>query len=398
MKLLLLTPQLPYPPQQGTSLRNYHILRGLAGRHALSLLSFVEPDQPLTADSPLHALCRRIVTVPVPQRSGRQRLWRLLVDSRPDMAHRLQSDAFDAALRGLLAEEAFDVVQIEGIELARALPLIRQASPASRILFDDHNAEAELQYRNFLTDLRQPRRWPAAAYSLVQTGRLRRFERRTCQAADWVSVVSPADRAHLCRLLPALEPLVVPNSIDVTQYQVAVTDDTPRFDVVFIGKMDYRPNIDAALWFGREIWPRVLRARPGSTWAVVGQKPHARLAWLGELPGVTVTGRVAEVQPYLAGAAVFVMPFRAGSGTRLKFIEAMAAGKAIVSTTVGAEGFPVGHGREVLLVDEPAAFAAAVVGLLSRPGERARLGHAARQFAAGYDWRAVVPLFETLWG
>ncbi|MCI0399228.1 MAG: glycosyl transferase family 1, partial [Chloroflexi bacterium] len=180
--ILLLTPQLPFPPQQGTSLRNYHIVRGLAGRPAVTLLSFREAEQ--TDDpaviAPLLELCAAIHTVPVPPRSLGQRLARLLASRRPDMAHRLQSPAFDLALRELLLAHSFDIVQVEGIELARLIPLIRQLSPASKIVFDDHNAETELQRRAFWTDLPNPRRWPAAAYSWIQTGRLARFERWAC--------------------------------------------------------------------------------------------------------------------------------------------------------------------------------------------------------------------------
>jgi glycosyltransferase involved in cell wall biosynthesis len=271
---------------------------------------------------------------------------RLFTDRRPDMAHRLYSRAFEAALIEVLAGERFDVVQIEGIELAWLMPLIHLHSPAGRIVFDDHNAEAELQRRAFLTDVGNPRRWVAALYSWIQAGRLRRYERWACRTADAVVVVSQADAGHIQALDANLSVTVIPNCIDVTDYQTDSRPGDPRFDLVFSGKMDYRPNIDAVLWFAREIWPLIRRERPETTWAIVGQKPHARLDWVKELPGVTVTGWVEAVQPYLAGAAVYIMPFRLGSGTRLKMIEAMAAGKAIVSTAVGAEGlrsFPAGR-------------------------------------------------------
>jgi polysaccharide biosynthesis protein PslH len=317
---------------------------------------------------------------------------------RPDMAHRLHSPVFNATLRQLLAEETFDVVQVEGIELARSIEIVRQASPRSKIVFDDHNAETELQRRNMQTDLALPRRWPAAAYSAVQVGRLRRFEAWACGAADWVTAVSAADQSHLQALIaPATTPIsVIPNCLDVAQYRLDGETAVP-FDVVFSGKMDYRPNVDAALWFADEVWPRILAQRPSATWAIVGQKPHPRLARLRDLPGVTVTGWVARVQPYLAGAGVVALPFRIGSGTRLKLIEAMAAGKALVSTPIGAEGFPVQHGREIVLAEGGAALATAVLHLLDNAEERARLGQAAQQFAQRYDWRVVVPQFETIY-
>jgi glycosyltransferase involved in cell wall biosynthesis len=193
----------------------------------------------------------------------------------------------------------------------------------------------------------------------------------------------------------------ISNSIDVDAYNdlPALEDgaNLPHHDLIFMGKMDYRPNVDAVLWFAAEVWPAIRQALPGATWAIVGQKPHARLEGLGQMDGVTVTGWVERVQPYLAGGTLFLMPFRVGSGTRLKLIEAMAAGKAIVSTPIGAEGFPVQHKREIYLGETAAELKAAVLHLLQNPEERARLGQAARAFARRYDWRVGVPQFEQVY-
>ncbi|HSM56161.1 MAG TPA: glycosyltransferase [Candidatus Sulfomarinibacteraceae bacterium] len=402
LTILLLTPQLPYPPHQGTSLRNYHLIRGLARRHEVHLLSFQDANHPDPggAIQRLEVLCASVTTAPAPRRTARERLRRLIIDSRPDMAHRLQSAAFDDALRSLLRARPYDVAQVEGIELAAAMPLIRNEQPACRIVFDDHNAEAELQYRAFLTDVRRPARWPLALYSLVQWRRLRRYEKWAAQSADAVTVVSHSDKLHLENLASSLEPTVIPNCIDITEYGKKLSPDVtiPKYDVVFSGKMDYRPNVDAMLWFGDAIWPHIRREKPDATWAIVGQKPHRRLEPLAKLPGVTITGFVPDVQPYLTGAGVYVMPFRMGSGTRLKLIEAMACGKAIVSTHTGAEGFPVNAGEQLLLADDPDHFAEAVLALLSDGGRREALGAAAREFAAAYDWRRIVPRLDEVYG
>lgn len=398
--LLFLTPQLPYPPHQGTSLRNFHILQGVAGQHDITLLSYLEENQTAVPEAiaPLAEICRQIVTVPVPARSRGRRLRQLLTTRRPDMAHRLFSPEFNTQLQPLLARNRFDVVQVEGIELARTMAAVRVVSKGSKIVFDNHNAETELQRRNMLTDWGQLRRWPAAAYSWVQVGRLARFERWACLEADWITAVSEADKQHLQALLPgrSLPVTVIPNCIDVTRFQTP-PETAVAFDLLFTGKMDYRPNVDAVLWFADAVWPLIKAARPATTWAIVGQKPHPRLERLRALEGVTLTGWVEAVRPYLAGAAVFVMPFRIGSGTRLKLIEAMAAGSAIVSTPVGAEGYPVQDGRELLLADTPAAWATAVAELLADPARRAKLGETARQFATAYDWRVVVPRFNQIY-
>jgi polysaccharide biosynthesis protein PslH len=399
--VLLLMPQVPYPALQGTSLRNLNIVRGLAQAYRVHVLAAVEApvggglveDTLEPVPQPLRELTARVERVVVAPRSRRQRLWRLVSDRRPDMAHRIYGPAFAAALAKLLRAQPFAVVQVEGIELAAAIPLIRELQPEARIVFDDHNAEAALQERALRTDLGEPLRWPAAAYSWLQVGRLQRFERCACRAADHVIAVSEADQASLRALVGTggTPVTVVPNAIDVARYQEPVTGDLPHYDILFSGKMDYRPNVDAVLWFGQEIWPEIIAERPETTWAIAGQKPHRRLARLRDLPGVTVTGRVEDVRPYLAGATVYVMPFRMGSGTRLKLIEAMAVGVPMVSTRLGAEGFPVEDGRELLLAQEPGAFASAVLRLLEDGELRARLSAAGRHLAWQYDWRRVMP-------
>lgn len=399
-RILVLTPQLPYPPQQGTSLRNYHLLRALTQRHDVTLLSFAERDGPGDT-ARLGEIVRVLPPVPVPSRTTAQRLRQLLATRTADMALRLQSEELAAALRQALASDRYDAVQIEGIEMAWTMPLIREAAPGAKIVLDCHNAETELQRRTFRSDARRPVRWPAAVYSAIQIGRLERFERKALRAADARLAVSQEDAAILAHLLDgSLDPgvAVVPNTIDVDEYRwKGPVPDTTRFDLVFTGKMDYRPNVDGVLWFAESIWPLITARRPATTWAVVGQRPHPRLAAIRELPGVSVTGRVAGVQPYLAGAAVYVMPLRVGSGTRLKVIESMAAGCAVVATKVAVEGFPVRSGYEALLADAPEAFAAAVLELLAHPEQRAAMGRRAAAFAEGYDWRQVAPLLDKVY-
>ena len=406
--ILLLTPQLPYPPHQGTSLRNFHIIEGLADRHQITLLSFIENHQPSEKPirTPLTELCRQVITISAPQiRSMPKRLLQMLSSSLPDMALRLESQYFDVTLRRLLSANRFDVVQVEGIEMARAISTIREVMPKQKLIYDAHNAEAVLQNRALQADLGNPRRWPAAAYSWIQTNRLRQFELWVCHQADWVTSVSQIDKENLA--LQAGEntvPItVIPNCIDVSEYKLALKPPVPLittavgFDIVFLGKMDYRPNVDAVLWFADKIWPRILSSKPEATWAIVGQKPHARLNSLKNEPGITVTGWVEQVQPYLIGAKVIVMPFRVGSGTRLKLIEALAAGKAVVSTTLGVEGYPVHDGKELLLADSPSAMATKVLDLLNDPLARDKLGETGQIFAQQYDWRRVIPKFDEVY-
>ena len=396
MKLLFLTPQRPYPPHQGTTIRNFNLIRELAERHQVWLLAFLEPNQPLDS-GPLTSLCQAVETIPAPIRSTSTRLRQMLTTARPDMGWRLWSTTFEAKLKARLQATEIDVVHLEGIEMAPYLPTIRQFAPQAKIIYDDHNAEWVLQQRNFSVDVKNPRRWAAAAYSLVQTLRLKRYERWVCQQADAVVVCSEADRQAIRQLDPSLTITLVSNGVDLETYATYSGESIP-FDLVFTGKMDYRPNIDAMLWFADQVLPHILAARPQTSLGIVGQRPHPRLDRLKASPAITITGYVDDILPYIAGAGVYVAPFRVGGGTRLKLLEAMAMRKAIVATTVGAEGYPVTAGQEMLLIDEPAQMAADILRLLKDEDAQRQLGqHAHRFVQAHYSWQALVPRLERLY-
>ncbi len=402
MRLLFLTPQLPYPPQQGTTLRNFNLIAGLSRRHHVYLLSFLTPDDDPEAVASLHEKHISVNTAPQPTRTTRQRVWNLFTSSLPDMAHRLASPRFEQLLKQVLHDHEFDVIEFEGIEMIPYLPTVlthvQNADRHPLLVFDDHNAEYLLQKRVFQADVRLPLRWPGAAYSFVQWQRLRRYEAWACRQVDAVIVVSESDAAALRRIVPEVETTVVPNGVDIAYYASYSSGDTlPPHSLVFTGKMDFRPNVDAALWFADRVLPLIRARFPNARFYIVGQKPHPRLERLRSMPGIVITGRVPDVRPYIGGAAVYTVPLRSGGGTRLKVLEAMAMRRPIVSTTVGCDGFPVHDGREVLLADSAAEFAKRVIELLQAPERGRSLGKAAFAFARQYDWSAIVPLLEEVY-
>ena len=400
MHVLVLTPQLPYPPHQGTTIRNYNLLAGLARHHQVAMLSFLGPGDDLSQATPLTDLCEATYTFPQPRRSTRQRLWNTFTSPWPDMAHRLATPAFGRKLLRLLRAHSVDVIQFEGIEM---IPYLRTLishrdvlGGLPRLVFDDHNAEHVLQRRFLQTDLRTPARWPLALYSLIQWQKLKRYEAWACRQVDAVIAVSDEDADALQRIVPGLQVTVVPNGVDISIYAAFSGPKAALgpHNLVFTGTMDFRPNVDAAIWFCRRVLPRIQRHVPSARFYIVGQRPHPRVLELQNQPGVEVTGAVPDQMPYIGGATVFVIPMRGGGGTRLKVLEAMAMRRAIVSTSMGCSGFPVAHGSEVLLADGETAFAQEVVGLLQNPARREALGEAAFSFARRYDWRAIVPRLE----
>ncbi|HAL61073.1 MAG TPA: glycosyl transferase family 1 [Chloroflexi bacterium] len=393
MKILFLTPELPYPPDRGASIRSFNLIKNLAPRHEIHLLSFSAKESDLAEAGPLLDLCSQIETLPTPHRSTLQRLLPVLLSPLPDMALRLPSSEFESKLWALLQEEDFDVVQVEAIEMARYIPTITESRRPPRLTFDDINAEYLLQRRAFETDLRHLR-WLGAVYSLIQWGKLRRYEAWACRRADQVVAVSETDKEALCRLVPGLPVSVVPNGVDTQYYQP--TEGETDGSLVFTGKMDFRPNVDGVLWFFERVWPLVKGRLPQARLLVVGRNPSPRLSPLLQDPQVRVTGFVPDVRPYIAQANIYLVPLRMGGGTRLKVLEAMAMGKAIVSTSLGCEGIKT-TGQELVIADNESDFAQRVIDLWGDEKRRKGLGVAARRLAKEYDWKVITPLLEQVY-
>jgi sugar transferase (PEP-CTERM/EpsH1 system associated) len=401
MRILILTPQLPYPPHQGTTLRNFNIIKHLAPRHEITLLSFGTPNELRDAAS-LRALCARIEIAPYPARTLAQRAWTTLTSPLPDMALRLQSRAMHAHADALLREQ-FDAIQIEGIEMARYLLTSNFQLPTSKIVFDDHNAEYVLQRTAFESDVKRLARAHAALYSLIQWKKLERYERAICERAHHIVAASDTDTNFIRALFTnyQLPITTIPNGVDTEFYipsEEVCAKPPAELALVFTGKMDFRPNIDAMTWFCDDILPRIRAEIPLAHIVIVGQKPAPRIAALAHRDGVQITGAVPDVRPFIADAAVYVVPLRMGSGTRLKVLEAMAMGKAIVSTARGVEGIALEPERDALIADDPDAFARAVIALLRDPARRRALGASARVRAeADYDWRKIIPAFDQIY-
>ncbi len=394
MRLLFLTGQVPYPPHAGGALRTYGLLHGLhqAG-YSIDLLTFIDADQPDPASTPLAEYCDQIITVPTPRRHLPTRLRELLTTSQPDMARRAFATAFQAKLRSQLVHRAYDLVQIESLEMAAYLPTINAVRPAVRVIYDSFNAEYDLQRLMYEVDRHNLSRLPYAIYSLVQSRRLSSFEKSVCEQVDRVIAVSDEDARAFANLAPGVPVEVIPNGIFVEEY----SRTTQQFDLgsaalVFTGTMNYRPNVDAVLWFADHVLGDIRKTVPDVRFFVVGNRPHERLYAIRQRSEVEVTGYVQDVLPFLHSAAVYVAPLRMGSGTRLKLLQAMAARCAIVSTHVGVAGIKATPGQELILADDAISFAQATIGLLRDPAGRARLGKAAHDLVCQqYDWTVILP-------
>lgn len=425
MKILFLTPQLPNPPHKGTTIRNFNLIKQLSRRHEVHLLSFIRSEEDHPWVDELRKYCRGVETVIAPE----HRMWRRLVtfffSPLPDMAVRLPSAEFQARLEAYLERENFDIVQVEGIEMApyalaikgyglaatfltglglHAKEVTFPALARCKVVFDDHNAEYVLQQRAFETDRRYPGKWLKAVYSLVQYHKLRRYEATVCHAADHVVAVSDMDCVALQGIAPGVEVTVVPNGVDIAyfsslappeSYSIPQSKIRHLASLAFTGTLDFRPNIDAVVWFCEQVLPHIKKEIFHIHFYIVGKSPTREVRRLGDDAAVTVTGYVGDVRPYIAQAKIYVVPIRMGSGTKLKVLEAMAMGTPVVSTSLGTEGIAVTPGQDIQIADDPAEFAAQVVALMNNEPLRKSMSERGRALMESrYDWQVIAPILE----
>jgi glycosyltransferase involved in cell wall biosynthesis len=394
---ILFVSQMPAsPPRFGAQARVHGLMTQLARCHDLTAVMLV--DEEFDAEEcrkAMQAYCR-VVLVPNPhvQHGLAKRLQQLrsLASTRSFERLQVTVPAMQRALDRVLRADRFDVVNLEFSFLGECH--LRQAPPGKNLpalVVDSHNIDYDLARQYARDGSSLVRR----LYASANWRKLRWEELETYRYADGVYLCSAADERRLLDEVSEARTTVIPNAADVEHYQPRPTDPPPDGrTVVFFGLLSYVPNIDGVTHFVRDIWPRVAEAHPEARCKIIGGRPPPSLLALAG-PRVELTGFVSDLRPHLAAAAAVVVPLRLGGGTRLKIVEAMAMGKAIVSTTLGAEGIEVVPGRDLLVEDEPAAFAEAVNRLLAEPSRAARIGQSARQLAVErYAWSGAARALE----
>jgi len=281
--------------------------------------------------------------------------------------------------RHLLVERAPDAIHFDHLHAAQLLDDARAVAPRARVVMDAHNVEAQVAER-----LAEVSPWPLSLVLRRQAEAIARLEARTVQGVDAVLACSELDAAAL-RRSGAREVHLVPNGVELRPVPVSLE---PRTLVSFVGSYDWRPNVDAAVVLVREIWPGVRKALPGLRLALIGRKPPAGVKELAA-EDIDVTGRVDDVAPWLQRSFATLMPLRAGSGTRLKVLEAAAARVPIVCTRLASEGLPLTDGVHLLHAETPEDFVAALLRLRQEPQLAARLTDSAWQTAQDFDWRRI---------
>lgn len=399
MEILLLTQVLPYPPDSGPKVKTWNVLKYLAQHHRVTLASFVRGDQSKEVRH-LEACCRGGVYT-VPMRRGILRdigyMGLSFLTRQPFLMARDDRAAMRRLVDRLAAETRFDIAHADQLNMAQ---YAARVSGAKKIL-DAHNALWVLYRRLWQTMGPGPKKW-----LLGRDWRLlKQYEGRICRQFDGVLAVSNEDKAALEEAMlaaghsagpsrPNGHITVIPIAID-TDEVMPVNRHPQAGHILHIGTMYWPPNIDGILWFIREVYPNIRAKRPAVIFDVVGARPPQSIVEMGSNgTGINVTGYVNDPTPYLQQAGVMIVPLRAGGGMRVKILNALAQGLPIVSTSLGCEGIAVTHGRDILIADTPADFAAAVLDVLENPALAGRLGQNGRRLAEEqYDYRrACAPL------
>ncbi len=391
MRILFLSPTLPFPLTDGGRIRVFNLLKQIALKNDVTLLAL--ETQPTDKNSIAHVeqlgvkvhLVEYAATLPP---FSAKTFFFALFKRQPITVARYDVPVYRSKFKELLTTETFDIVHYEMFHTAHFhtetdLPGVLSLQNVDSAIWQRLQGET----RNLF--------YKCAYWS--QKRAFQRYERVLSPKFDVVTCTSEVDAAVFEGYCAEDTVKVIPNGVDVTHFSPDHASENAAH-LIYIGSMDWYPNEDAAIFFAEEILPQIQKDVPDAKFTIVGGNPSERVQRLTDMEGVVVTGRVPEIKPYFSEATVFVVPLRIGSGTRLKILEALAMGKAVVSTTVGAEGLALRDGEEILIADEPDTFANAVTRLLTDRELRQKIGTNGRaRVEKDYDWRSIAERLHSVY-
>lgn len=383
MRLLFLSSTVPVPATDGGRLRVLNLLKQVAQRNRVSFLALETQPTDKEGIEYLRSLGIKAHLVPhtsrLPSITPRA-VSQSVLKRKPLTVARYDVPAFRRAFHSLLDTSSYDLIHYEMFHTGQY-----SLETNARSLLSLQNVDSHIWRRLREQTSNALRR----CFFRTQERAFRRYERTMSNRFDLVACASEVDRDLMDEICPGLNSDVIPNGVDTTLYQPD-HEVEEEATLIYTGSMDWFPNEDAAIYFIDEILPTIQKKCPNLKFYVVGQFPSERLKRYGNRPGVVITGRVDDVKPYIARATVYVVPLRIGGGTRLKILEALAMGKAVVSTSVGAEGLNLSAGDEITIADEPAKFADAVLRLMENGSMRRELGDSGRRrVETEYEWRRI---------
>ena len=384
-KILFVTTRIPYPPWEGHQIRTYNLLKRVCEEHEVKLVSFVRSDEdPAHADH-LRTICKSVDLIKIPADQGKSKLLSTIlsgvVTKTPFVVRKYSAPEMEQKLKEVIEQDAPDLIHFDMLPLAQYLPLCGDIPT----ILNDHNVESLLVERRAEATSSIPQK----VFFSNQAPKLEEFEKFATQNATEILACSQEDAEILSRMGNGKGIHIIANGVDIEQFIPSDDVQVDHNKIIFVGGMGWFPNKDGMNFFIKEAMPLICEQNPDASLTVVGKSDGLDIP--DQLKDkVSATGFVDDFRPLVHEAAVYILPLRVGSGTRLKLLEAMAMGKAIVSTRIGAEGVVLEDGENILMADTPQEIADAVIKLMRNKHLRDRLGKAAHEQAKNlYDWRIL---------
>jgi len=395
MKILMVNPNLPYPPRSGNTIRLFNLIKGLSQTDKVDLIAIVSDNSTTQEDiASLRKYCRNVYLASRTKQSRLRQVWsiiRKISIGEPFFTKYVQSADLERLLYRITLENQYDIITIEHSVMAKYLDFLHPHHNAKTVLVM-HDIASSLYERRY----RSERKVLEKLKLLLTCLPLRKWEVRMARRFSRVVTMSGADRELFLSLGSGCTISVVANGVDTGTYLPFPQEDRGK-NILLIGSMDYKPNVDAAHYFVRDIFPAVRKRHPDCTLTIVGKSAPEDIQRLTEEPGVNVHSDVDDVRPYYKKALVSVVPLRSGGGTRLKILEAMALGTPVVSTSIGCEGLDVANNRNILIADEPADFAQQITNLLTDLELWNRLSLNGRALVQkNYDWEQITREYRAM--
>lgn len=391
MKILWANLNLLHPTTKGGQIRTLEMLRILNRRHEIHYVSFEDPDQPEGIRrsgeycSHLHVLPRRLIAKNSPEFLAQ--VVGGLFSSVPVAVSRFHSAEMSRLVKNLILQERFDRMVCDFLAAASHFPDVSEC-----ILFQ-HNVETAI-WRRHTEHSSDPLR---KLYFRLQARKMFAYESKVCRAVKHIVAVSAVDAELMQKLFGVSNVSEIPTGVDI-EFFLPPPAAPHVADLVFLGSMDWLPNIHGVRFFVNEVLPLIRRRRPGCSLVIAGRRPPEEITAMARTDSkIFVTGTVPDIRPYLWGSSVSIVPLYIGGGTRLKIYEAMAARIPVVSTSIGAEGLLVNPPENIYLADSPEEFAGRCLELLDDAAERSRMASAAWELVSNrFSWEQVTNRFERI--
>jgi sugar transferase (PEP-CTERM/EpsH1 system associated) len=387
MKILFLCHRIPYPPNRGGKIRPFNMIRHLSRKHEVVVASLAHTEAELKEGLALRDHCYELLVEVVTNSSRWTRAGRALATNQPSSVAYFWSPRLRRRIEDAAARYRFDAVMVH---CAFAAQYVLGIPAHFRLLdFGDLDSGKWLDYRQF-------RGFPLCYGYGLEARKLRRYEKQLTKSFDYCTLTTQGELEEFKKLGVAIPSTVIPNGVDSSYFQ---PDPKPRNSrtIAFVGRMDYFPNIDGATYFAKDIFPLVRQRAPGAELWLVGSNPSRMVRDLGAIPGVKVTGHVADVRPYLFQASLTVAPLRLARGTQNKILESMATGTPVVATAMAAKGVAAIPGKHLLVADDPAHFAAEVSRILENETLATSLSECARrQVEHAHSWPRSMQILDSI--